>query len=76
MPPIFPGMHHKGVTVSFHKGATREMTDCDDELILDSGCNETVTGSLEDFMLPTVGSDNSGIDNALMALFNQFNLNY
>ena len=74
MPPIVPGVLHKGATMSFHKGATREMTDCDDDLIPDSGCNETVTGSLEDFMLPMVGSDDSGMDNALMALFNQFNL--
>jgi hypothetical protein len=35
-----------------------------------------VTGFPEDFMLPTVGSDDSGMDYALMALFNLFNLNY
>jgi hypothetical protein len=76
MPPIVLGMLHKGATMSFHKGATRERSDCDDELVLDSRCNETITGTLLDFMLPTVGSDDSGMDYALMAHFNQFNLNY
>jgi hypothetical protein len=76
MPPIVPSMLHKGATVSFHKGATRERTDCNDELFLDSGCNETITGSLEDFILPTVGYNDSGMYYTLMSLFNQFNLNY
>ena len=76
MPPIVPSMPHKGATMAFQKGATRELTGCDDGLALDSGCNETVTGFPEDFMLPTVGSDDSGMDYALMSLFNHFNLNY
>jgi hypothetical protein len=75
MPPMVPSVLHKGAPEAFHKGATREWTDCDDELILDSRCSEVVTGLPEDFMLPTVGSDDSGMDYALMALFNQFNLN-
>jgi hypothetical protein len=76
MPPIVPDVLHKGATMSFHKGATRESADCDDESVLDSGCSESITGALEDFILPTVGFDNSGMDNALMVLFNQCNLNY
>jgi hypothetical protein len=68
---------HKGTPEAFHKGATTERTNCDDvELVLDSGCSETVTGLPENFMLLTFGSDDSGMDYALMALFNEFNLNY
>ena len=149
MPPIVPGVLHKGATMSFHKRDTRETTDCDDAVISapkrvfhnpcprrtidpkschgvvkcpphpdprhhcsvdpnvtiidedtwdfppgfdddpipDSGCNETITGTLQDFTpgtefleeLPTVGSDVSGQDDVLAALFGDnrnFNLNF
>jgi hypothetical protein len=149
MPPIVPGVLHKGATMSFHKRDTRETTDCDDAVISapkrvfhnpcprrtidpkschgvvkcpphpdprhhcsvdpnvtiidedtwdfppgcdddqipDSGCNETITDTLLDFIpgtefleeLPTVGSDVSGQDDVLAALFGDnrnFNLNF